>query len=137
MKDFIIYCVKVFLMFAIMMVAFCLTGCRTVQTVVEYRDRKTTDTITLYDSIYIDRIQREQIRADTVWKTDSIIEYRYRVINRDVEVFVHDSIPYEVQVIKEITKNSKFAKFCIFFFLIVAFGLFFFFIFKLRKTFTP
>lgn len=137
MKDFIIYCVKVFLLFAILMVAFFLTGCRTVQTVVEYRDRKTTDTITLYDSIYIDRIQREQIRADTVWKTDSIIEYRYRVINRDVEVFVHDSIPYEVQVVKEVTKNSKFAKFCIFFFLIVAFGLFFFFIFKLRKTFTP
>ena len=137
MKDFIIYCVKVFLLFAILMVAFFLTGCRTVQTVVEYRDRKTTDTITLYDSIYIDRIQREQIRADTVWKTDSIIEYRYRVINRAVEVFVHDSIPYEVQVVKEVTKNSKFAKFCIFFFLIVAFGLFFFFIFKLRKTFTP
>ena len=137
MKGFIIYCVKVFLLFAILMVAFFLTGCRTVQTVVEYRDRKTTDTITLYDSIYIDRIQREQIRADTVWKTDSIIEYRYRVINRDVEVFVHDSIPYEVQVVKEVTKNSKFAKFCIFFFLIVVFGLFFFFIFKLRKTFTP
>lgn len=137
MKDFIIYCVKVFLLFAILMVAFFLTGCRTVKTVVEYRDRKTTDTITLYDSIYIDRIQREQIRADTVWKTDSIIEYRYRVINRDVEVFVHDSIPYEVQVVKEVTKNSKFAKFCIFFFLIVAFGLVFFFIFKLRKTFTP
>lgn len=137
MKNFIIYCVKVFLFFAILMAAFCATGCRSVQTVVEYRDRKITDTLTLYDSIYIDRIQREQIRADTVWKTDSIIEYRYRVINRDVEVMVHDSIPYEVQVIKEVTKNSKFAKFCIYFFFIIAFGLFFFFIFKLRKTFTP
>lgn len=117
MKDFILYCIKVIAAFAVaVVVAFFATSCRTVQTVVEYHDRYITDTLLRIDSTFIDRWHTIQEKGDTIWKHDSIVEYRYKVIDHDVEVIVHDSIPYPVEVVKEVVHNSGFAKFCIWFF---------------------
>lgn len=61
---------------------------------VEYRDRVQKDTVILTDSVYISRYMRE--KGDTVFVTDTLFKFKYRDKVRDV--YVHDSIPYEVQV---------------------------------------
>lgn len=77
----------------------CLAGCKTKTVVVtEYRDRVQRDTVQLVDSVY----QYRYIAAlnDTVYIHDSIDRFRWR--DKVVEVYVHDSVPYEVEVIREV-----------------------------------
>lgn len=76
---------------------------------VEYRDRIVTDyqhdTLILRDSVAVDR------GKDTL--TITRIQTRDRVIYRDRvdSVRVVDSIPYEVQVVKEVRRRSGYDKF--------------------------
>lgn len=74
-----------------------LAGCKTgshVATVVEYRDRVTHDTLTLTDSVYVSRVVRE--KGDTVYFTDTVLKFKF--IDKTRDVYVHDSIPYPVEV---------------------------------------
>lgn len=75
--------------------ALCLHGCKA-QTVVmtEYRDRVQRDTIAQVDSIYIAHYVRE--KNDTVHITDTILKYKY--LDKVRDVYVHDSIPYAVEM---------------------------------------
>lgn len=96
-----------------------LTSCKQIQVVTEYRDRIVHDTTQLVDSVYTDRIHYLTQKGDTVFKVDSIYLYKYKYLDRKVDVYVHDSIPYPVEVVKEVKHTSGFAKFCIAFFIIV------------------
>ena len=74
----------------------CVCACKSpkVVTMTEYRDRVQKDTITLTDSVYVSRYMRE--KGDTVFVTDTLFKFKYRDKVRDV--YVHDSVPYEVPV---------------------------------------
>lgn len=65
-----------------------------VVTVTEYRDRVTRDTVTRTDSVYVARYIRE--KGDTVFVTDTLFKFKY--LDKVRDVYVHDSVPYEVQV---------------------------------------
>lgn len=65
-----------------------------VVTVTEYRDRVTHDTLTRTDSVYVARYVRE--KGDTVFVTDTLFKFKY--LDKVRDVYVHDSVPYEVQV---------------------------------------
>lgn len=57
-----------------------------------------------YDSIYIDRWHTLIMRGDTVWKTDSIYVEKLRdtEVHDTVILVQHDSIPYPVEVVREV-----------------------------------
>lgn len=65
-----------------------------VVTVTEYRDRVERDTITRTDSVYIAHYIRE--KGDTVFVTDTLFKFKY--LDKVRDVYVHDSVPYEVQI---------------------------------------
>lgn len=72
-----------------------LSGCKTqTRVVTEYRDRVQRDTLTRTDSVYVARYVRE--KGDTIFVTDTLFRFRY--IDKTRDVYVHDSIPYEVTV---------------------------------------
>ena len=96
-----------------------LSSCKTVKTVVEYRDHYVHDTTQVVDSIYQDRVHYIYQRGDTVFKTDSVFLYKYKYLDRNVVEYVHDSVPYPVEVEKFVTVRSGYDKFCSWFFWIV------------------
>lgn len=80
-----------------MAIAMLLLGCATktkLVPVVEYRDRITTDTTVVRDSVYISRTM--WLKGDTVFIHDTLRTYLLK--NNMINVYVHDSIPYEVPV---------------------------------------
>ena len=94
-------------------VCLCLYGCGHIKyvPVVEYRERVQTDTVEKWcvDSIYTAHWYIE--KGDTVWKIDTI--YQYKIL-REVETayqYVRDSIPYEVEVVREVRKRNGYDKF--------------------------
>lgn len=81
----------------VVLCALILAGCKTganVVTVVEYRDRVQKDTIVHHDSVYHSHVIRE--KGDTVLITDTVLKYKF--IDKTRDVYVHDSIPYPVEV---------------------------------------
>lgn len=95
MKDFAIL-ITYFIAAAFLFMALCLNACSSpkVVTVTEYRDRVQRDTVTQTDSVYISHVVRE--KDDTVHISDTIFKYKY--LDKYEYVYVHDSVPYEVQV---------------------------------------
>lgn len=65
-----------------------------VVTVTEYRDRVTHDTLTRTDSVYVARYVHE--KGDTVFVTDTLFRFKY--LDKVCDVYVHDSVPYAVEV---------------------------------------
>lgn len=87
--------------FAILMLfAAVLAACNSpkVVTMTEYRDRVTHDTIrdTRIDSVYVAHYLRE--KGDTVYQTDTIIAFKILEKFKTEYMYIHDSIPYEVEV---------------------------------------
>ena len=78
-----------------------MVGCapRTI-TVTEYRDRWQHDTTLIRDSVLTYRFIKE--KGDTIYIHDSIDRFRWR--DRYIETYIHDSIPYEVEVVREVNK---------------------------------
>ncbi len=76
-------------------------------TVTEYRDRVQTDTVILTDSVYVSRFIRE--KGDTVYVTDTLFKFKY--IDKTRDVYVHDSVPYQVEVVKEVRKRNGYDRF--------------------------
>lgn len=97
MKDLDVILFYIVTAIAMTVVLLSLQGCSTqakVVTVTEYRDRVQRDTLTRTDSVYIARYVRE--KGDTVFVTDTLFRFRY--LDKVRDVYVHDSVPYEVQV---------------------------------------
>lgn len=86
-----------------------LSSCKTTKAppLIEYRDRVTHDTITKVDSVYVSRFIRE--KGDTVFVTDTLFKFEY--LDKVQLEYVHDSVPYEVQVLKEVRKRNGYDKF--------------------------
>ena len=79
--------------------------------VTEYKDRVIvkTDSLLKTDSVYVHDSVSVYIRCDTVFKYKYHIQYkdRYIVRNKSDTLIVIDSIPYRVDVIKQLSKTDR------------------------------
>lgn len=95
MKNFALL-ITYFFAVAFLFMTLCMNACSApkVVTVTEYRDRVMRDTLTRTDSVYISHVVRES--GDTVHILDTIFKYKY--LDKYAYMYVHDSIPYAVEV---------------------------------------
>lgn len=89
--------------FALILCAVVLSGCGVVKTIptsteTDYSAKR--DSVYVKDSVYIDRWHTVRVGGDTVYITDTRVEYKYRYRDREV----HDTtyVDKEVTVIKEV-----------------------------------
>ena len=79
--------------------------------VTEYKDRVVvkTDSLLKTDSVYVHDSVSVYIRGDTVFKDKYHIQYkdRYIVRNKSDTLIVRDSIPYKVEVNKQLSKTDR------------------------------
>ena len=59
-----------------------------------------------YDSVYIDRFVKQDLRHDTILLTDHKTEYRYKVIRDTIHTARSDSVPYPVRVVETHTVHK-------------------------------
>lgn len=80
-------------------------------TLIEYRDKivERTDTINMTDSVFVYHYEKQ--RNDTIFITDSVKVIKLSDKVKTEYINVTDSIPYEVQVIKEVRKRNTYDKF--------------------------
>lgn len=108
---------RVIRFFAVIAISLLLAACaqtRTI-TVTEYRDRVVTDTVTLVDirvdSTYLSHYEKQ--RGDTILVRDTILKYKilHDIQTETLTEYVHDSIPYKVEVVKEVRKRNGYDRF--------------------------
>ena len=79
--------------------------------ITEYRDRVVvkTDSLLKTDSVYVHDSVSVYIRGDTVFKDKYHLQYkdRYIVRNKSDTLIVRDSIPYKVEVNKQLSKTER------------------------------
>ena len=79
--------------------------------ITEYRDRFVvkTDSLLKTDSVYVHDSVSVYIRGDTVFKDKYHLQYknRYIVRNKSDTLIVRDSIPYKVEVNKQLPKTDR------------------------------
>lgn len=104
---------RVIRFFAIILISVFLAACAQTKTVTvtEYRDRVVTDTVDKLrvDSVYVSRWIKQQ--GDTIILHDTIFKYRVLHDTETVKEYVHDSIPYQVEVTKEVRKRNGYDRF--------------------------
>lgn len=104
---------RVIRFFAVIAISLLLAACAQTKTVkvTEYRDRVVTDTVEMLrvDSVYVSRWIKQN--GDTIILHDTIFKYRVLHDTETVKEYVHDSIPYQVEVTKEIRKRNGYDRF--------------------------
>lgn len=104
---------RVIRFFAIIAISLLLAACAQTKTVTvtEYRDRVVTDTVEKLrvDSVYVSRWIKQ--KGDTIILHDTIFKYRVLHDTETVKEYVHDSIPYQVEITKEVRKRNGYDRF--------------------------
>ena len=104
---------RVIRFFAVILISVFLASCAQTKTVTvtEYRDRVVTDTVEKLrvDSVYVSRWIKQ--KGDTIILHDTIFKYRVLHDTETVKEYVHDSIPYQVEVTKEVRKRNGYDRF--------------------------
>lgn len=104
---------RVIRFFAVIAISLLLAACAQTKTVTvtEYRDRVVTDTVEKLrvDSVYVSRWIKQ--KGDTIILHDTIFKYRVLHDAETVKEYVHDSIPYQVEVTKEVRKRNGYDRF--------------------------
>ena len=104
---------RVIRFFAVILISVFLAACAQTKTVTvtEYRDRVVTDTVEKLrvDSVYVSRWIKQ--KGDTIILHDTIFKYRVLHDAETVKDYVHDSIPYQVEVTKEVRKRNGYDRF--------------------------
>lgn len=104
---------RVIRFFAVILISVFLAACAQTKTVtvMEYRDRVVTDTVEKLrvDSVYVSRWIKQ--KGDTIILHDTIFRYRILHDTETVKEYVHDSIPYKVEVMKEVRKRNGYDRF--------------------------
>ena len=108
---------RVIRFFAVILISVFLVACAQTKTVTvtEYSDRVVTDTVTLVDirvdSTYLSHYEKQ--RGDTILVRDTILKYKilHDIQTETVKEYVHDSIPYQVEVTKEVRKRNGYDRF--------------------------
>ena len=112
-----VFCKLLFLLFLVLLLLL-LSSCRTTSTsAIVPVHSATHDTIFLrklkYDSVYIDRWQRIERKADTVFYDRAKTEFRYRLLRDTVYKTRTDTIPVvkQVPVIRKVRYTPPLTKF--------------------------
>lgn len=104
---------RVIRFFAVILISVLLAACAQTKTVTvtEYSDRVVTDTVEKLrvDSVYVSRWIKQ--KGDTIILHDTIFKYRVLNDTETVKEYVHDSIPYQVEVTKEVRKRNGYDRF--------------------------
>lgn len=104
---------RVIRFFAVILIFVLLAACAQTKTVTvtEYLDRVVTDTVEKLrvDSVYVSRWIKQ--KGDTIILHDTIFKYRVLRDTETVKEYVHDSIPYQVEVTKEVRKRNVYDRF--------------------------
>ena len=105
LKSLILYVAFAGSLLAVMIL---MSGCKT-QTVIvpEIREVTTHDTIVRVDSVYRAHYIRE--KGDTVFVTDTVLKYAFK--DKVQIVIKTDSVPYAVEVVKEVHKRNSYDRF--------------------------
>lgn len=130
-----------FLLFLVLLLLL-LSSCRTASntTAIVPVHSATHDTILLskvkYDSVYIDRWQRIERKADTVFCDKSKTEFRYRLLRDTVYKTRTDTIPVvkQVPVVKKERYTPPFTKFLAYLCIIALGAISIFIIFKFKRS---
>ena len=116
---------RVIRFFAVILISVFLEACAQTKTVTvtEYRDRVVTDTVEKLrvDSVYVSRWIKQ--KGDTIILHDTIFKYRVLHDTETVKEYVHDSIPYQVEITKEVRKRNGYDRFTSWGFWILALSL--------------
>ncbi len=123
--------IKYIIFVVVILVSF---GCaRKPITLIEYRDKiiERKDTINTTDSVFVYRFEKQ--RNDTIFIIDSIKIIKYNNKIQKEYINVTDSIPYEVEVIKEVRKRNGYDKFTSAFFWIQLISLILYIIYKIWR----
>ena len=85
-----------------------LASCRSSQvaTVGSIRHDTVQTAVWHYDSVYIDRFVKQDLRHDTILLTDHKTEYRYKVIRDTLHTVRTDSVPFPVRVVETHTLHK-------------------------------
>lgn len=104
---------RVIRFFVVIAISLLLAACAQTKTVTvtEYRDRAVTDTVEKLrvDSVYVSRWIKQ--KGDTIILHDTIFKYRVLHDTETLTEYVHDSIPYPVEVVKEVHKRNGYDRF--------------------------
>ena len=104
---------RVIRFFAVILISVFLAACAQTKTVTvtEYRDLVVTDTVEKLrvDSVYVSRWIKQ--KGDTIILHDTIFKYRVLHDTETVKEYVHDSIPYKVEVTKDVRKRNGYDRF--------------------------
>lgn len=102
--------IRFFFVIAISLLLAACAQTRTV-TVTETRNRVVTATVEKLrvDSVYVSRWIKQ--KGDTIILHDTILKYRVLHDTETVKEYVHDSIPYQVEVTKEVRKRNGYDRF--------------------------
>ena len=130
-----------FLLFLVLLLLL-LSSCKTTSntTAIVPVHSATHDTIFLskvkYDSIYIDRWQRIERKADTVFCDRVKIEFRYRLLRDTVYKIQTDTIPVvkQVPVVKKERYTQPFTKFLAYLGIIALGAISIFILFKFKRS---
>ena len=99
---------RVIRFFSVILISVFLAACAQTKTitVTEYRDRVVTDTVEKLrvDSVYVSRWIKQ--KGDTIILHDTIFKYRVLHDTETAKEYVNDSIPYQVEVTKEVRKRN-------------------------------
>lgn len=109
MKEWVLYIIYVCTAVCLTTLLLLQSSCSSpkIVTVTEYRDRVQRDTLTQVDSVYVSRVIRE--KGDTVHIWDTIFKYKY--LDKYVYEYVHDSVPYAVEVQVPVRMRNGYDKF--------------------------
>lgn len=103
----------VFGMIFFLCMIFFLSACSPrVMTVTQYKEIAKHDTVQTIDSVVRDRVRTVIVKGDTVRIHDSVYMYGYRWRDRIVREVQRDSIPYPVEVVREVRVRSRYDRFC-------------------------
>lgn len=135
-----VFCKLLFLLFLVLLLLL-LSSCRTTSTsAIVPVHSATHDTIFLrklkYDSVYIDRWQRIERKADTVFCDRVKTEFRYRLLRDTVYKTRTDTIPVvkQVPVVKKERYTPPFTKFLACLGIIALGAISIFIIFKFKRS---
>lgn len=102
---------KIAIISAILFLILVLSACAPAKVVTEYRDRYITKTELRIDSVWRDRLHTEYTRGDTVYIHDSVWVDRLHTDVRTDTLTIRDSVPYAVEVVKEVRVRNGYDKF--------------------------
>lgn len=106
-------CLAWCVVFVVLVAVFCtcfFSGCKTAEPLVQVREVQVHDTTELHDSVYIDKYRTIYAKGDTIFQHDSVYKYVYKFIDKVQIEVQHDSIPYKVEVTKEVRRRNGYDK---------------------------